>query len=66
MRLTINNELAEFPEEMTVRELLERLGLGKRHVAVERNRDIVPFRTFADVQLADGDILELVTLVGGG
>ena len=32
----------------------------------ERNRHIVPYRTFANVRLEDGDTLELVTLVGGG
>ena len=46
--------------------LLAELGLGGRQVAVERNREIVPRARHAEVELADGDRLELVTFVGGG
>ena len=35
-------------------------------VAIERNLQIVPKQEFADCLLADGDSLEIVTLVGGG
>ncbi|MDR2439428.1 MAG: sulfur carrier protein ThiS [Planctomycetaceae bacterium] len=66
MKLTINDEPTEIPDGLTIRQLLERLELANRHVAVERNRHIVPYRTFADVRLEEGDLLELVTLVGGG
>jgi sulfur carrier protein len=66
MKLTINDEPTEIPDGLTIRQLLERLELTNRHVAVERNRDIVPYRTFSDVRLEEGDSLELVTLVGGG
>jgi sulfur carrier protein len=66
MKLKINGEHKEFPDAITVRQLLESLDLANRHVAVERNREIVPYRTFAEALLHDGDVLELVTLVGGG
>ncbi len=66
MRITINNDEAEFSDPLTVRQLLDSLGLAGQYVAVERNRAIVPHRTFDDTVLADGDVLEVVTLVGGG
>ncbi|MDR2756166.1 MAG: sulfur carrier protein ThiS [Planctomycetaceae bacterium] len=66
MKLTINDELTEIPDGLTISQLLEQLKLTNRHVAVERNRHIVSYRTFADVRLEEGDSLELVTLVGGG
>lgn len=66
MKLTVNNEEKEFPDGMTVRALLDRLDLSGQYVAVERNRRIVPYQTFEETVLADGDVLELVTLVGGG
>ncbi|MDR1140913.1 MAG: sulfur carrier protein ThiS [Planctomycetaceae bacterium] len=66
MKLTINDKLTEIPDNLTIRQLLERLELTNRHVAVERNRCVVPYRTFSDVRLEEGDSLELVTLVGGG
>ncbi len=66
MQITINNDVSEYPVGLTVRQLLDTLGLAGQYVAVERNREIVPHRTFGDTVLAEGDVLEIVTLVGGG
>ncbi len=66
MQLTINNEASQQPENLTVRQLLDSLGLAGQYVAVERNREIVSHRTFDETVLTDGDVLEIVTLVGGG
>jgi thiamine biosynthesis protein ThiS len=46
--------------------LVEALGLPLAKVAVERNLEIVPRSTLADVALVDGDVLEIVHFVGGG
>lgn len=46
--------------------LVESLGLPVNKVAVERNLEIVPRSTLAEVMLADGDNLEIVHFVGGG
>jgi thiamine biosynthesis protein ThiS len=51
---------------MTVAALLRELGLDPRHVAVERNREIVGRACFQDSTLESGDKLEIVTFVGGG
>lgn len=50
----------------TVAELLAELGLAGKPVAVERNGEVVPRRLHAETPAADGDVFELVTLVGGG
>ena len=50
----------------TLTALLAELGLDPAKVAVERNLEIVPRSTHADVMLADGDQLEIVHFVGGG
>jgi len=50
----------------TVAELLKDLGLEPKHVAVEVNLELVPRARHAEHRLADGDRLEIVTLVGGG
>jgi thiazole synthase len=42
------------------------IGLDPAKVAVERNGEIAPRSTLADVALADGDVLEIVHFVGGG
>ena len=63
--LTVNGE-TRTTDAATVRALIEELGLGDQPVAVERNREVVPRKHHPDAELHDGDVLELVTLVGGG
>ncbi len=46
--------------------LLGLLGVKPEHVAVERNRDLVPRARHAEATLDAGDDVEVVTLVGGG
>lgn len=66
MKLTVNGKQQDTPDACTVRELVESLGLAKAAVAVELNREVVPRRAHEVTTLKDGDVLELVTLVGGG
>lgn len=68
MKLTINGterEL-ELAEGASVLELLGVLGLRPEVVAVEVNGALSPRATHASHQLASGDRIECVTLVGGG
>lgn len=46
--------------------LAAEIGLDPAKVAVERNLEIVPRSTLADVLIADGDRIEIVHFVGGG
>lgn len=66
MRITLNGDLRDHPDGITVKELLSDLGLNPAKVAVERNREIVPRSTYDGVVLADGDQLEIVHFIGGG
>lgn len=66
IHVLVNGESHAIPAGTTVTELVARLGLGGRPIAVERNRTVVPKAHHADTRLADGDRLELVTFVGGG
>jgi sulfur carrier protein len=66
MRISVNGESSELPAGTTLAELLAELGLEARHVAVEVNLELVPRAAHAEHRLADGDRLEVVTLVGGG
>ena len=66
MKLRVNGEEREFGAELSVAELVEELGLAGKPVAVERNRELVPRANHGTTRLADGDELEIVTLVGGG
>ena len=64
--LTLNGEIRSFHNGASVADLVRDIGLDPAKVAVERNLEIVPRSTLADVQLADGDVLEIVHFVGGG
>ncbi len=66
MTITLNGEARTVPDGITLAELIEQLGLAGKFVAVERNKEVVSFRSYAETTLADGDRLEIVTLVGGG
>ena len=66
MKITVNDQSRETAEGTTVAELLEELGLTGKPVAVEVNRELVPRQHHTKHMLADGDRLEIVTLVGGG
>ena len=66
MFLLINGQRREFPDQITVTELLGEVGLAGRPCAVERNQTVVARAEHDSTRLEDGDQLELVTLVGGG
>ena len=62
----INGEARAVPAGLTVWRLLEHLDLQPRLVVVERNGDILPRSSYDAVEVAAGDVLELVHFVGGG
>jgi sulfur carrier protein len=66
MRITLNGRDRDLADGTTVRDLVASLGLEDRPVAVERNREVVPAAGHATTRLAEGDRVEIVTLVGGG
>ncbi len=66
MKLTVNGKPVELPDGSTVSALLSELALEPARVAVERNQDVVPRRTWAEARLCEGDHVEIVTFVGGG
>jgi len=66
MQVYVNEEPREVETGATVAWLIDQLGLEPRYLAVERNRELVPRREHAECVLAEGDRLEIVTLVGGG
>jgi thiazole synthase len=66
LQLTVNGERRTLPDGLTVARLLEQLGYDRRRVAVEINEEVVPVLRHGEQALADGDRVEVVTLVGGG
>ncbi|MBN2196288.1 MAG: sulfur carrier protein ThiS [Polyangiaceae bacterium] len=66
MEIRVNGETREVPPNLTIRGLVDHLGLGDGPVAVERNREIVPRAAQATMIVEPGDVIEIVHFVGGG
>ena len=66
LRLTVNGEKRAAAPGTTVSGLLTAMGVDPARVAVERNEDVVPRKTWTEAALADGDKIEIVAFVGGG
>jgi len=66
MQVRVNGEAKSFEGALSVSDLLARLDLEPRKIAVERNLEIVPKSLYAETPVADGDRIEIVQFVGGG
>ncbi len=66
LTITLNGEPNTLPNPLSVFELIERIGLDARKIAVEVNCDVVPKAQHPTHMLKAGDAVEIVTLVGGG
>jgi len=66
IRVHLNGEDREIPAGLSVRGLLEALAMEPRLEVEERNREILSRGRYDEVQVREGDTLELVHFVGGG
>jgi thiamine biosynthesis protein ThiS len=66
VRITLNGEPFELDSPLSVADLLTRLDIDPRRVAVEHNLSILKRHLFADTLVHDGDRIEIVNFVGGG
>ena len=64
--ITVNGDHMRVRDGLTIADLAAQIGLVPEKVAVERNLEVVPRSTLAEVKVEDGDELEIVHFVGGG
>ena len=64
--IELNGDNHKLSAGLSIAELVQTLDLDPKKVAVERNREIVPRSTLADVIVENGDAFEIVHFVGGG
>lgn len=64
--IQFNGQAIDLAEGTTVSQLLELAEIRNQIVAVEINLEIVPREEHATHRIQEGDIVEAVTLVGGG
>jgi thiazole synthase len=66
LSIRVNGEPRRIAAGASFADLAQELDLNPAKVAVERNFEIVPRSTLANVLVAEGDAIEIVTFVGGG
>jgi sulfur carrier protein len=67
MNVTVNGSGREVGQGTTLQDLLpDGARNGGRGVAIAHNGDVVPRRTWGEVQVQDGDRVEILNAVGGG
>jgi sulfur carrier protein len=64
--IVCNGEPRSLAQATTVAALVAELALPPRQIAVEVNLQLIPRGQHAQHVLADGDRVEIVSLVGGG
>ena len=64
--LQVNGKKVELGEPTRLLDYLSKLGVDPRAVAVEHNGEIVARARFEGVVLREGDVVEIVRMVGGG
>ena len=66
MRIQLNGDPHDLPGSMTIDELLRRLDIDPRIVAVELNRLVVKRDRYGETMIEEGAEVEIVAFVGGG
>ena len=66
LTIRLNGDPYELPGELSLLQLLERLQIDPRRVAVEHNLTIIKRDRLGTTRVTDGDTVEVVNFVGGG
>ena len=66
MNATINGETRAVRDGTTLADLLTELEIATEGIAVAVNERVVRRATFAEVQLQEGDAVEIIRAVAGG
>ena len=66
MQIQVNGETMEFANGATVSDVIQRMELQGKRLAVEVNEDIVPRSEHTGFSLSEGDQVEVVHAIGGG
>jgi sulfur carrier protein len=66
VKLTVNGKPVELDRPTPLVDYLRGLGIDPRAVAVEVNERIVERKDFETTNLDEGDVVEIVRMVGGG
>jgi sulfur carrier protein len=66
MKVELNGKAKELSENITLKSLVENVAAKPQRTIAEVNGDIVQALQWEEVNLQEGDKIELVSFVGGG
>lgn len=66
MEIMLNGETTQIADQCSVAEILSKLELQDKRVAVEVNQEVIPRAQHISFQLSAGDQVEIIQAVGGG
>lgn len=65
-KVSVNNEVIDIPESLTLSEALQRWDYSDKKCAVAINSEFIPRARYEEVVLAADDKVDIVVPVGGG
>jgi len=66
MKISVNGDSREYGENTTVADIVSDLDLTGKRIAIELNKEILPFNLYAEQKISANDSLEIVQAIGGG
>jgi sulfur carrier protein len=66
MKVIVNGETREFPENSTLQQIIEALGIADKVMAAAVNMEVVKKEQWESFVPKEGDRIELLHFVGGG
>lgn len=66
MHIELNGQSTQMEESCSIKQMLEKLELHEKRLAVEVNQEVIPRAEHDDFQLSAGDRVEIIQAVGGG
>ncbi|HAN30859.1 MAG TPA: thiamine biosynthesis protein ThiS [Myxococcales bacterium] len=66
LTIAMNGESHTISANTTIAQLLQGLQIDVERIAVELNGEVIRRKSHPEVTLSAGDVLEIVTFVGGG
>ncbi len=66
MKISVNGDTREYGESTTVADIVADMNLTGKRIAIELNKEILPFDQYAKKEISANDTLEIVQAIGGG
>jgi thiazole synthase len=66
MKIQVNGDSYDCDKGASIHKIVTELSLQDKRIAVELNKEIKPADSYHEIQLKEGDVLEIVQAIGGG